>query len=159
MALATFGAGCFWGVEHFFREVDGVQDAVCGYMGGDEQSVTYDQVKQGTTGHAEVVQVEYDPTVVTYGQLLEIFWANHNPTTLNQQGGDIGSQYRSSIFFHTSEQKALAEASKLSLIKSAKWGARQIVTEIVPVQSFHIAEEYHQNYLQKNNLPSCHISF
>ncbi|NKF51484.1 peptide-methionine (S)-S-oxide reductase MsrA [Shewanella sp. WXL01] len=159
MALATFGAGCFWGVEYFFREVEGVSDAVCGYMGGDDSKVTYEQVKQGNTGHAEVVQVEYDPEQVSYEQLLDIFWTNHNPTTLNQQGGDIGSQYRSTVFFHNAEQKQLAEAAKIALIKSGKWGIKQIVTEIVPLQSFHRAEEYHQQYLEKNGLPSCHISY
>jgi peptide-methionine (S)-S-oxide reductase len=159
MALATFGAGCFWGVEHFFREVEGVTQATCGYMGGKDTAVTYKEVKTGTTGHAEVVQVEFDPERVSFNALLEFFWKNHNPTMLNMQGGDIGSQYRSTIFFHDKEQKQLAEASKLALARSGKWGLRPIVTEIVPVQTFHIAEEYHQNYLEKNNLPSCHLTY
>ncbi|MCL1137348.1 peptide-methionine (S)-S-oxide reductase MsrA [Shewanella pneumatophori] len=159
MALATFGAGCFWGVEYFFRKVNGVRDCTCGYMGGKDQFTRYLDVKQGITGHAEVVQVEFDPAIVSFDDLLAIFWQNHNPTTLNQQGGDIGSQYRSTIFFHDKTQKQQAEASKLGLIKSQKWGSRAIVTEIVPCQQFHQAEDYHQDYLAKNNLPSCHISY
>ncbi|MGS0674241.1 peptide-methionine (S)-S-oxide reductase MsrA [Shewanella sp. 0m-4] len=159
MALATFGAGCFWGVEYFFREVEGVIDCTCGYMGGKDQYTRYQQVKTGTTGHAEVVQVKYDPAIVSFDDLLNVFWQNHNPTSLNQQGGDIGTQYRSTVFFHDKQQKQLAEISKLALIKSQKWGARHVVTEIVPCQQFHHAEEYHQNYLAKNELPSCHISY
>ena len=159
MALATFGAGCFWGVEYFFREVEGVINCTCGYMGGKDNLTRYTEVKTGTTGHAEVVQVEYDPNIVSYQSLIEVFWQNHNPTTLNQQGGDIGSQYRSAIFFHDKQQKNQAEAAKLALIKSAKWGSRQIVTEVVPCQQFHQAEAYHQDYLAKNQLPSCHISY
>ncbi|WP_108946512.1 peptide-methionine (S)-S-oxide reductase MsrA [Shewanella halifaxensis] len=159
MALATFGAGCFWGVEYFFRQVNGVIDCTCGYMGGKDLFTRYQDVKQGFTGHAEVVQVSFDPSVVSYEELLAVFWQNHNPTTLNQQGGDIGTQYRSTIFFHDKLQKQQAEDSKLALIKSQKWGSRAIVTEIVPCQQFHQAEEYHQDYLAKNNLPSCHISY
>ncbi|MGL4939133.1 peptide-methionine (S)-S-oxide reductase MsrA [Shewanella sp.] len=159
MTLATFGAGCFWGVEYVFRRVDGVINATCGYMGGNNAATTYQEVKQGHTGHAEVVQVEFDPNIVSYEALLEVFWKNHNPTTLNMQGGDMGSQYRSTIFFHDREQKAIAEASKLALARSGRWGLRQIVTEIVPLQPFHIAEEYHQNYFDKNDLPSCHFEY
>ncbi|RTR33402.1 peptide-methionine (S)-S-oxide reductase MsrA [Shewanella atlantica] len=159
MALATFGAGCFWGVEYFFNQIQGVTKTSCGYMGGDDSSSNYSEVKSGNTGHAEVVQVEFDENQVSYEQVLAIFWQNHNPTTLNRQGGDIGSQYRSAIFFHTKAQKEAAEQSKLSLVRSGKWGKRQIVTEIVPVLQFNRAEEYHQNYLEKNNLPSCHISY
>ncbi|MDO6679290.1 peptide-methionine (S)-S-oxide reductase MsrA [Shewanella sp. 4_MG-2023] len=159
MTIATFGAGCFWGVEYFFKQINGVVAAQCGYMGGNDKFQTYEQVKAGVTGHAEVVQVEFDEHIVSYKELLIVFWQNHNPTTLNMQGGDIGSQYRSTIFFHSQEQKLLAEQSKLLLIQSGKWGLRQIVTEIVPVQTFHPAEEYHQNYLEKNGLPSCHISY
>ncbi|GAA0782146.1 MULTISPECIES: peptide-methionine (S)-S-oxide reductase MsrA [Pseudomonadati] len=159
MALATFGAGCFWGVEYFFREIKGVSNATCGYMGGKDSATTYKEVKTGTTGHAEVVQVEYDENVVSYDQLLDVFWKNHNPTQLNMQGGDIGTQYRSTIFFHDKQQKAQAEASKLAFARSGRWGMRHIVTEIVPLQTFHIAEDYHQNYLEKNNLPSCHIAY
>jgi len=159
MALATFGAGCFWGVEYFFREIKGVSHATCGYMGGKDSAITYEEVKTGTTGHAEVVQVEFDENIVSYDDLLDVFWKNHNPTQLNMQGGDIGTQYRSTIFFHDKQQKAQAEASKLAFARSGRWGMRHIVTEIVPLQTFHIAEDYHQNYLEKNNLPSCHIAY
>ncbi|AQS35980.1 methionine-S-sulfoxide reductase [Shewanella psychrophila] len=159
MAIATFGAGCFWGVEYFFNEIAGVKLTACGYMGGDNATNSYKEVKTGQTGHAEVVQVEYDEALVSYQDLLDVFWQNHNPTTLNQQGGDIGSQYRSAIFFHDNRQKMIAEQSKQTLVNSGKWGERQIITEIVPALEFNRAEEYHQNYLEKNNLPSCHISF
>ena len=159
MSLATFGAGCFWGVEYFFREINGVSNATCGYMGGKDTATTYKEVKTGSTGHAEVVQVEFDPAVVSYDDLLTVFWQNHNPTQLNMQGGDIGNQYRSTIFFHDKQQKAEAEASKLAFARSGRWGQRHIVTEIVPLQTFHVAEDYHQNYLEKNNLPSCHIAY
>ena len=159
MAVATFGAGCFWGVEYFFNQIAGVKLTTCGYMGGDNAANTYQEVKIGQTGHAEVVQVEYDASLVSYQDLLEVFWQNHNPTTLNRQGADVGSQYRSAIFFHDNGQKTIAEQSKQALIGGGKWGAKQIVTEIAPALEFNRAEEYHQNYLEKNNLPSCHISF
>ncbi len=159
MALATFGAGCFWGVEYFFRQVEGVINATSGYMGGDEDFVRYNEVKSGTTGHAEVVQVEYDESAVSYDDLLGVFWSNHNPTTLNQQGDDVGHQYRSVVFFHTDYQKELAGKSRNQIIESGKWGNRVVVTEVVEVQELFIAEDHHQNYLEKNELPSCHISF
>lgn len=159
MAYATFGAGCFWGVEYFFKQVDGVTDCTCGYMGGDDQYSSYTEVKAGTTGHAEVVQVEFDPSKVSYETLLDIFWSNHNPTTHNRQGEDTGSQYRSCVFFQDASQQTQAVRAKLALIESSKWGDKQIVTEIVPTQQFHEAETYHQDYLAKNNLSSCHISF
>ncbi|GIU29358.1 peptide methionine sulfoxide reductase MsrA [Shewanella colwelliana] len=159
MAIATFGAGCFWGVEYFFKQIEGVDSATCGYMGGNDATTTYEEVKAGATGHAEVVQVEFDEQAVSFDELLAVFWSNHNPTQLNMQGGDIGNQYRSCIFFHNSEQKAQAEASKLALTRSGKWGLRHIVTEIVPVLTFHQAEDYHQNYLEKNELPSCHLTY
>ncbi|WOT03646.1 peptide-methionine (S)-S-oxide reductase MsrA [Shewanella youngdeokensis] len=159
MAYATFGAGCFWGVEYFFKQVEGVSNCICGYMGGQDQFTTYAEVKTGNTGHAEVVQVEYDPNVVAYETLLSIFWKNHNPTTLNQQGEDVGSQYRSCVFYHTPQQQLLAQTAKQALINSKKWGDKPIVTQIVETGTFHEAEEYHQDYLAKNNLPSCHISF
>ena len=159
MAKATFGAGCFWGVEYFFRQIEGVVNATSGYMGGNNSQTTYEEVKQGKTGHAEVVQVEYDDSVVSYDDLLAVFWSNHNPTTLNQQGEDFGHQYRSVIFFHDQNQKELASKSLQELVKSGKWGERKIVTEIVPEQEFFPAEEYHQDYIQKNDLPSCHISY
>ncbi|WP_335917983.1 peptide-methionine (S)-S-oxide reductase MsrA [Shewanella chilikensis] len=159
MAIATFGGGCFWGVEYFFRQVPGVLNASSGYMGGDDRIKRYEEVKQGNSGHAEVVQVEFDEAQVSFTELLQVFWRNHNPTSLNRQGGDIGTQYRSVIFFHSKEQKEQAEASKLALARSGKWGSRHIVTEIVPVKQFHRAEEYHQDYIQKNNLPSCHLEY
>ncbi|MBO2675190.1 peptide-methionine (S)-S-oxide reductase MsrA [Shewanella algae] len=159
MAVATFGGGCFWGVEYFFRQVPGVLNATSGYMGGDDRIKRYEEVKQGNSGHAEVVQVEFDEAQVSFTELLQVFWSNHNPTSLNRQGGDIGTQYRSVIFFHSKEQKEQAEASKLALTRSGKWGQRHIVTEIVPVKQFHRAEEYHQDYIQKNNLPSCHLEY
>lgn len=159
MAIATFGAGCFWGVEYFFNQISGVNKTSCGYMGGDDALKSYQEVKTGGTGHAEVVQVEYDETLVSFAALLDIFWQNHNPTTLNRQGDDIGNQYRSAVFFHNEQQHLIAEHAKLHLANSGKWGEKQIVTEIVPALVFNCAEEYHQNYLLKNNLPSCHISF
>ena len=159
MAVATFGAGCFWGVEFFFNQIAGVELTTSGYMGGDNAANSYNQVKTGQTGHAEDVQVEYDASLGSYQDLLEVFWQNHNPTTINQQGADVGSQYRSAIFFHDNGQKTMAEQSKRALISSGKWGERQIVTEIAPALEFNRAEEYHQDYLEKNNLPSCHISF
>ncbi|QDF67170.1 peptide-methionine (S)-S-oxide reductase MsrA [Shewanella sp. SNU WT4] len=159
MARATFGAGCFWGVEYFFKQIDGVNQTRCGYMGGKIENPEYQQVKTGTSGHAEVVEVEFDPQLVSFEQLLAIFWANHNPTTLNQQGGDMGSQYRSVVFFHDKQQKQQAESAKFQLMKSGRWGSRQIVTEVVPVCHFYPAEDYHQNYLEKNELPSCHIYY
>ncbi|MGI3041073.1 peptide-methionine (S)-S-oxide reductase MsrA [Shewanella algae] len=159
MAVATFGGGCFWGVEYFFRQVPGVLNATSGYMGGDDRIKRYEEVKQGNSGHAEVVQVEFDEAQVSFTELLQVFWSNHNPTSLNRQGGDIGTQYRSVIFFHSKEQKEQAEASKLALARSGKWGQRHIVTEVVPVKQFHRAEEYHQDYIQKNNLPSCHLEY
>jgi peptide-methionine (S)-S-oxide reductase len=156
MELATFGAGCFWGVEVTFRQVRGVKDALVGYLGGTMANPTYKDVCTGRTGHAEVVQVEYDPDEVTYDRLLEVFWENHDPTTLNRQGPDVGTQYRSAIFFHTPEQRAAAEASKSRLEASGKF-RKPIVTEITPASTFYPAEDYHQRYLEKRGLASCHI--
>ena len=156
MAQATFGAGCFWGVESFFREVPGVTDAVCGYAGGDLANPTYRQVCSDTTGHAEVVQVTYDPAKVSYDRLLDIFFANHDPTTMNRQGPDVGSQYRSVVFAHTPEQEAEARAKKEALNKSGRF-KRPIVTAIEPFRNFYRAEDYHQRYFEKNGLPSCHV--
>ena len=155
-AMATFGAGCFWGVEQTFRDVKGVLDTAVGYMGGGTEKPTYEQVCTDKTGHAEVVQVTYDPSQVSYEQLLKTFWENHDPTQLNRQGPDVGTQYRSVIFYHTPEQKAAAERSKADLYAS---GARQrpIVTSIEPTQNFWRAEEYHQRYLEKNGLAACHV--
>lgn len=154
-ATATFGAGCFWGVEDTFRQIDGVIDVAVGYTGGTLPDPTYEMVCNGNTGHAEAVEVIFDPTKVAYTDLLKVFWENHNPTTRNQQGPDFGSQYRSVIFYHSPEQKAEAEKSRADLEKAAKW-KNPIVTEIVPAKPFYRAEEYHQQYLKKNGLSSCH---
>ena len=153
---ATFGAGCFWGVEATFRSVPGMIDAAVGYAGGKTENPTYEDVCSHTTGHAEVVQVEFDPAVVSYDQLLDIFWANHNPTTLNRQGPDVGDQYRSVIFYHSPEQQAAAEASKAQLDKSGRF-KNPIVTFIQPAPPFYRAEEYHQRYLEKRGLSHCAI--
>ena len=156
MAIATFGAGCFWGVEAEFRRVQGVKATAVGYAGGDLKNPTYKDVCSDTTGHAEVVQVEYDPEAVSYDDLLNVFWENHDPTTLNRQGPDIGTQYRSVVFFHTPEQEEAARASKERLEKSGRF-RRPIVTQIEPASEFWRAEEYHQQYLEKRGLASCHI--
>jgi peptide-methionine (S)-S-oxide reductase len=154
--LATFGAGCFWGVEVAFRNVPGVKDAKVGYLGGTLSNPTYRDVCTGRTGHAEVVQVEYDPMQVTYDRLLDVFWENHDPTTLNRQGPDVGTQYRSAIFYHSPEQKRAAEESKSRLEASGRL-RRAIVTEITAASTFYEAEDYHQRYLEKRGLASCHI--
>jgi peptide-methionine (S)-S-oxide reductase len=146
---ATFGAGCFWGVETAFRKVEGVVDATVGYSGGHTENPTYKDVCSSTTGHAEVVEVEYDPSKVSYEELLEVFWENHDPTTPNRQGPDVGSQYRSAIFFHTPEQEAAARASKE---KAQSRFRNPIVTEITPISEFYRAEEYHQRYFERNRL-------
>ena len=154
--IATFGAGCFWGVEADFREVKGVVDAAVGYAGGTLDNPTYRDVCTDSTGHAEVVQVTFDPAQVSYEKLLETFFNLHDPTTPNRQGPDVGTQYRSAIFFHTPEQEAAARAFKEKLQKSGKF-ARPIVTEITPASKFYRAEEYHQRYLEKRGLRVCHI--
>jgi len=154
--VATFGAGCFWGVEATFRQIDGVQDATSGYMGGHLDNPTYEDVCTDRTGHAEVVQVEFDPDKVAYEQLLEVFWNNHNPTTRNRQGPDVGSQYRSVIFVHDQDQRERAERSLRELEDSGRFSV-PIVTEIAPAKAFWRAEEYHQRYLEKRGLTSCHI--
>ena len=154
MAMATFGAGCFWGIEVAFRQVPGVISTAVGYAGGTTDAPTYEQVCTGRTGHAEVVQVEYDPARVGYDKLLEVFWGSHDPTQLNRQGPDVGTQYRSAIFFHDAEQEELAQASKAEL-EAAGRHRRPIVTEITPFEAFHRAEDYHQQYLEKRGLASC----
>ena len=156
MATATFAAGCFWGVEHTFRQVDGVTDTTVGYTGGHTENPTYREVCSGTTGHAEAVRVEYDPEVVSYDELLEVFWDCHNPTTRNRQGPDVGEQYRSVIFYHTPEQEQAARKSKKQLDESGEYD-RPIVTDIRPAQEFYRAEEYHQQYLEKQGRSSCGI--
>jgi peptide-methionine (S)-S-oxide reductase len=153
---ATFGAGCFWGIEVAFRQVEGVTDAAVGYEGGTLENPTYRDVCTDRTGHAEVVQVEYDPARVSYEQLLDVFWRIHNPTTPNRQGPDVGSQYRSAIFTHDDEQRTAALASKEALQASGRF-PRPIVTEIVPASTFYRAEEYHQRYLKKRGQASCSI--
>ena len=151
--LATFGAGCFWGVEVTFRNTPGVKDAIVGYLGGTMANPTYKDVCTGRTGHAEVVQVKYDPAEVAYDKLLDVFWENHDPTTLNRQGPDVGTQYRSAIFYHSPEQKRLAEESKGGLEASGRF-RRPVVTEITPASTFYPAEDYHQRYLEKRGLAS-----
>jgi peptide-methionine (S)-S-oxide reductase len=152
---ATFGAGCFWGVEATFRQMPGVWRTLVGYSGGHKDNPTYKEVCADNTGHAEVVQVEYDPTKVKYEDLLQVFWENHNPTTLNRQGPDVGTQYRSAVFYHNEEQKQLAEKSKQELSASGKW-SKPIVTEISAAKPFYEAEDYHQQYLEKRGMSSCH---
>jgi len=153
---ATFGAGCFWGVEAAFRQVKGVTATAVGYSGGHFENPTYKDVCTGKTGHAEVVEVEYNPALVSYEELLSVFWDNHNPTTPNRQGPDVGTQYRSAIFFHNAEQEAAARASKEKLNKSGRY-KYPIVTEITLVSKFYKAEEYHQQYLEKHGIAHCQI--
>ena len=149
---ATFGAGCFWHVEEVFRKTNGVKSTQVGYSGGMKQSPTYEDVCTDSTGHAESVEVEYNPEEISYEDLLKIFWNNHNPTTPNRQGPDIGTQYRSVIFFHTPEQEktALEMKAKLNPASKEKFNA-EIITEIKPAQEFYKAEEYHQQYFAKSN--------
>ena len=156
MAKATFGAGCFWGVEEEFRKIPGVLATAVGYSGGKLDNPTYKDVCTDTTGHAEVVEVDYDPARVSYDTLLEVFWNGHNPTQLNRQGPDVGTQYRSAIFFHTPEQETAARASKQQLEKSGRF-PKPVVTEVSPAQTFWKAEDYHQQYLAKRGLGSCHV--
>lgn len=153
---ATFGAGCFWGVEAVFRQTKGVKDAAAGYAGGTMENPTYEDVCSDETGHAEVVEVQFDPTEVSYEQLLDVFWRSHDPTTRNRQGPDVGSQYRSVVFYHSPKQKAAAEARKAELEKSGRF-RRPIVTEIEPAPTFYRAEEYHQKYLAKHGRTHCAI--
>ena len=151
---AVFAAGCFWGVEATFRQVKGVVDATVGYTGGTVADPTYKQVCQTDTGHAEAVRVVFDPSIVSYERLLEVFWACHNPTTLNRQGPDAGAQYRSAIFFRDADQQKIALASREAMVKSGKF-SRDIVTEITKAGEFYLAEEYHQRYLEKRGAPAC----
>ena len=157
MAKATFAAGCFWGVEATFRQIRGVISTRVGYIGGRTDNPTYKEVCTDRTGHAEAVEVEYDPAKVSYDALLKVFWENHDPTQLNRQGPDWGTQYRSAIFFHTPEQKGTAAGSKESLEKAGRY-SKPIVTQIVPAETFYPAEDYHQQYLEKRGLASCHIN-
>ena len=154
MEKATFAAGCFWGVEESFRCINGVSETTVGYTGGDYENPTYEDVCSGQTGHAEAIEITYDPAVISYDDLLNTFWNIHDPTTPNRQGPDIGSQYRSSIFFHDQIQELKAIASKELLQKSGKYKG-EIVTEIVPATNFYPAEEYHQEYLKKHGRAKC----
>lgn len=156
MESAMFGAGCFWGVEAAFRQVKGVQSTAVGYAGGHTENPTYREVCSDTTGHAEVVWVDFDPSEVSYEELLDVFWNCHNPTTPNRQGPDVGSQYRSAIFYTNDEQRRFAEASKQRLAASEKYG-KPIVTEITAAPPFYRAEDYHQQYLEKRGQSSCHL--
>ena len=153
---AVFGAGCFWGVEAAFRKTPGVLSTTVGYAGGAVVNPTYEQVCTDTTGHAEVVQVEFDPGQITFEQLLEVFWTNHNPTQLNYQGPDYGKQYRSVVFYVDATQRATAEASKERLAASGKF-SKPVVTQIAPLTTFYAGEEYHQQYLEKRGLSHCHL--
>jgi peptide-methionine (S)-S-oxide reductase len=153
---ATFGAGCFWGVEETFRNLKGVVATAVGYAGGTKDNPSYEDVCTDRTGHAEVVDVDFNPDEISYEQLLEVFWSNHNPTTLNRQGPDVGKQYRSVIFYHSPEQQAAAEASKERLQNSGRF-PRPIVTVIEPAAQFWRAEEYHQQYLKKRGQTHCAV--
>lgn len=156
MQLATFGGGCFWGVEDTFRQQAGVIEAFSGYEGGDKDEPTYQEVCAGTTGHAEVVQVSFDETVITFEQLLVIFFENHNPTELNRQGVDVGTQYRSAVFFHDESQQVQTTDFITQLTTDKRFGGKKIVTEVTPAATFYKAEEYHQQYFIKNG-GSCSI--
>ena len=149
LQTATFGSGCFWCTEAIFERVNGVVKVESGYSGGTVENPTYQEVCTGTTGHAEVTQITYDPSVISFDELLEIFWKTHDPTTLNKQGNDVGTQYRSVIFYHNEEQKELAEKYKSELDKSGAWD-NPIVTEISPFTKFYSAEGYHQDYYENN---------
>ena len=154
-AKATFGAGCFWGVEAAFRRIEGVTATAVGYAGGSVPNPTYEQVCAHATGHAEVVEVTFDPDRVPYEQLLAVFWAEHDPTQLNRQGPDVGDQYRSVIFVHDAEQRAAAEASRDRVQERL---SRPVVTQVEDAPPFWPAEDYHQRYLEKRGLASCHVS-
>jgi peptide-methionine (S)-S-oxide reductase len=156
MAKATFAAGCFWGVEDAFRQVKGVTSAIVGYTGGTRRNPLYEDVCTGKTGHAEAVEVEFNPAEVSYGELLAVFFQSHDPTTPNRQGPDIGTQYRSAIFFHDAEQQAAALEAKAALDRAAVF-QRPVVTEITPASEFYRAEEYHQQYFEKRGMKSCHL--
>ena len=155
MAKATFAAGCFWGVEDAFRQVAGVTSTTVGYTGGTAKNPNYKEVCTGRTGHAEAVEVEFDPEQVSYLELLAVFWKSHDPTTMNRQGPDVGTQYRSAIFYHDAEQEEEARASKTVLEKDHVF-KRPIVTEIAPAGEFYLAEEYHQQYFEKTGNRACH---
>ncbi len=154
--IATFGAGCFWGVEETFLRTKGVTKTRVGYTGGTTKDPTYWDVASGHTRHAEAAEVMFDPSIISYEELLKIFWDNHDPTQKNRQGPDVGDEYRSAIFYHSEGQRTTAEASKAAMEKSGRY-TRPIVTEIVPAMEFYPAEEVHQQYLRKRGLDSCHV--
>ena len=154
---ATFAAGCFWGVEATFKKVRGVVSTRVGYTGGRTKDPTYEQVCTDRTGHAEAVEVEFDPMTVSYGDLLKVFWGSHDPTTKNRQGPDFGSQYRSAIFYHSDEQREAALKSMQEQGQARRFNGRRIVTEIVQATEFYPAEEYHQDYHEKHGLASCRL--
>lgn len=156
MAKATFAAGCFWGVEDAFRQVKGVKSTTVGYTGGSAKNPTYKEVCTGRTGHAEAVEVEYDTNEVSYLELLAVFWKSHDPTTVNRQGPDVGTQYRSAIFYHDAAQEKDARDSKAVLEKQGVF-KRPIVTEIAPASEFFRAEDYHQQYFEKQGIKACHL--
>jgi len=149
MAIASLAAGCFWGVEEILRQVPGIILTTVGYMGGDLENPTYELVKTGKTGHAEAVQIEFDPKKITYEEILKYFFRLHDPTQVNRQQNDVGTQYRSAIFYHDEEQRKVAERVKEAVDKSGKWKAK-VATQILPAKKFYKAEDYHQDYLQKN---------
>ena len=157
LQTATFAAGCFWGVEEEFRKIKGVKSTIVGYTGLWLEHPAYKQVCTDRTGHAEAIQIKYDPSEVSYGDLLELFWSIHNPTTKNRQGFDYRTQYRSAIFYHTPQQQEIARKSKEELEKSEQFKNKKIVTEVVPASAFYKAEEYHQKYYQKRGGSSCYI--
>jgi len=154
---ATFAAGCFWGVEELFRKLPGVKSTRVGYTGGKAEKPSYEMVCTGITGHAEALEIVFDPKKTSYAKLLEIFFTNHNPTMMNRQGWDIGTQYRSAVFYHTAAQRKEAEKAKERAEKEGRWAGKKIVTQIVPAGVFWEAEEYHQKYLYKKGEKSCHI--
>lgn len=153
---ATFGSGCFWCSEDVFRQLKGVKSTAVGYMGGKLDNPTYKDVCSDTTGHAEVVQVEYDPSMISYQELLDVFWKTHDPTTVNRQGPDVGTQYRSVVFFHDKDQESAARQKKENLQSSGKFGHGKIVTEITPASTFWRAEDYHQQYYEKCGIRKMH---
>jgi len=154
---ATFAAGCFWGVEELFRKLPGVKGTRVGYTGGKTKKPSYEMVCTGITGHAEALEIVFDPKKVSYAKLLEMFFANHNPTTPNRQGWDIGTQYRSAVFYNSEAQKKEAEKAKENAGREGRWAGKKIVTEIAPAGVFWEAEEYHQKYLFKKGEASCHV--
>ena len=156
MEKATFGGGCFWCTEAIFKRLKGVKEVVSGYSGGTMKEPSYTLVSTGETGHAEAIQITYDPDAISYSTLLDVFFATHNPTTLNQQGADVGSQYRSVIFFHTQEQKELSEKA-IARFEEEKKYTNPVITQVLKYEQFYKAEDYHQQYVEKGGAAACHI--